>query len=551
MVNRDALRIVAWTSLIVGAAAALLLKLPHLGLGSPHVTIDDITAYKGGFLVWFGNAPPQRMYLESWVIGATSILAFVGKMIAAGQTGALGPNLVAEAYRDFHGHPELYVKIYRALMLLVDLATAGLVFLLGRIVTAGRDLRWLPPLAAALFLLSYNTIWCGVVARPDTLTTFFGVLGLVWYYRSDFGRNRSSFLLAAVAFGLCTGMKLHGAFFVVFILIDMIREHGWRRGFVSSLPLLVISVAVFAVAAGSPLFDPLKYVKLRMLNAVDDESPWIRWGEQFIAAARGMGWLPLPLVLWSAVQTWRTRRDPDRRIERSLVLLACGWLLLFCSIRQLRPYWMLPALPLFYLVALQALAQLRSRSLAAAAAGVLVVIFSVQSIGQARELRAVDYTGLRDWVEQNIQPDEPFFLFGYGALDVPRNTRCMANIRQGLEAGLEADLEAGIPHVERHLKNWEEQSALALMDMLGYRYDEGYEFYTYYGTPLDRFGGIIDIHDMRYVLVQEGFENPEDFALPEFLAAGYDLVAVDVTGNGGGGTGVGYRIYERRTRDER
>lgn len=533
-------------ALLAAVVLSLALKAPNLGIGSPHVTIDDITAYDGGFLVWFGNAPPQRMYLESWVIGASSLATYAGRQAQAGHLGDLGKNLVADAYRDFHNQPDAYVRNYRALMLAVDLATAALVFLLGRAL-AGDRRHWLPHAATALYLLSYNTVWCNLVARPDTLTAFFAVLGLLGYYRSDFGARQRPFLLGALALGLSAGMKLHGALFTIFIVLDLVRHHGLRRGIASALPFALLALAVFAVAAGTPLFDPLKYVKLRMLNIEDDKSPWLKWGDQVVTAMRGAGWLFPVLVAWFVVDAWRGRRRPGAAAASSLALLAGCWLLLFLGTRQLRAYWMLPALPLFYLAGLSALGSARlPRLVAPAVFAALVLVMGWQSVDQTQALRGARYGELRAWVRSNIAPAEPFFIFGYGALDVPLNTRCMARLRAGLERGLEADLEAGTPHVERHLKNWEEESALALMDLLGYRNDPGFEYYTFYGAPLDRFAGIIDLNEMRYILVQEGFENPPGFPLQSYLAENFERVADGLTGNGGGRDGLHWQAYRRR-----
>lgn len=536
--------------LLVALILALALKIPNLGLGAPHVTIDDTTSYNGGFLVWFGNAPPQRMYLESWVSGVSSIAVYVGQLVQKGQLSALGPNIVADAYRDYFNHPAPYVKGYRFLMLVVDLTTAALIFALGRILVRRKESLWIPFVAAAMYLLSYNTIWCDVVARPDTLTAFFGLVGLLGYYRSDFGRKKQPFFLGAIAFGLCTGMKLHGAFFVVFILLDMIRQHGLRRGFSEALPFILVSVAVFAVAAGTPLFDPLKYVKLRMLNVADDKSPWLHWGDQVITALRGAGWLAPVLAIAAAVVFWKDRGKEGNDLGKSLVLMAVCWLLLFLSIRQLRAYWMLPALPLIYLAGLFALDRLLKRRLIMPLVVVLLGVLGWQSVDQARELRSVRYSELRTWVEENVDPADPFYIFGFSALDLPKDTACLARVREGLERGFAADLAAGTPHVERHLKNWEEQSSLALMDMLGFANEPGYEFYSYFGAPLDRFAGIIEIDEMQYLLVQEGFENPPDFPLQEYLAGYFEKVASGLTGNGGGGSGLQYQVFRRRAPNE-
>ncbi len=114
--------------LAVVAAISVALKLHVYTLGAPYVTIDDHTLYHAGFLVWFGEAPPQRVYLESWIVGLTSIATYVIKLIASGNLDQLGLNLIADAYRDYINSPEQYVLSYRAVMLTVDIATAWLVF---------------------------------------------------------------------------------------------------------------------------------------------------------------------------------------------------------------------------------------------------------------------------------------------------------------------------------------------------------------------------------------------------------------------------------------
>lgn len=548
--TRDSMWYVSRGSLLVAILLTLALKVPNLSIGAPHVTIDDSSGYTGGFLVWFGHAPPQRMYLESWIYGVSSLATYAGKMIRTGQISGLGPDIVAEAYRDFHNQPDAHVRGYRGLMLVFDLATAALVFVLGRALMRGKNLHWVPYVAAALYLLSFNTVWCDVVARPDTVTAFFGILGLLGYYRSDFGRVRRPFILGAIALGICAGMKLHGALFVVFILLDMARHHGVRRGLAATIPFALVSLVAFAVAAGSPLFDPLLYVKLRMLNIEDDKSPWLNWGDQFVTALRGAGWIFPPLLVWAAVVSWRERGKPETSLQRSLTLLACCWLVIFLSIRQLRAYWMLPALPLFYLAGLAAVERLpKPRILAPALVVALMLVMGWQSADQAKALRGVRYGELREWVRENISPEDPFYIFGFGVLDLPKNTLCMSRDRQGLEQGLAEDIAAGTPHFQRHLKNWEERSTLALMDMLGFRNEQGYEFYSYYGSPLDRFAGIIDIGQMKYLLVQEGFENPPDFPLQKYLAEHYVPIASGITSNGGGRNGLKHQIFVRRERD--
>jgi hypothetical protein len=125
----------------------------------------------------------------------------------------------------------------------------------------------------------------------------FMVAGLLMYYRSDFGRRQGWLLGAGFMLGLGAGLKLHLAFAVILLLGDLVRVHGLRTAVRLGWAFALLSLLAFAVSAGIPLFDPLKYVKLRVTNAKDDASPWIKWGEQFITMLRGGGWVALPLAL--------------------------------------------------------------------------------------------------------------------------------------------------------------------------------------------------------------------------------------------------------------
>jgi len=532
----------AWLGLAAVFVFSAGLKGSLLKIGAPFTTIDDITAFNGGFLVWFGHSPPQRMFLESWVYGLSSLFTYLVHLVRAGQLDALGSNLVADAYRHFYNHPDPYVHTYRVLMLMVDLATALLTWRLARLVVGDRWRGWAAALVAGLYLLSYNTVWCNVVARPDTLVTFFSTLGLYWYYKSDFGDRAGFFQLSAVALGLAGGLKLHAVFFVVFITVDLLRVHGLRRAWSRIVPFGLTAVFLFLVGTGMLLFDPLRYVKLRMLNVVDDASPWIKWGEQIIAALKGTGWLVLPLVGYGAWKTWRVQSDQR---SRSIVLLSVCWMALFFSIRQLRPYWMLPALPVFYVGAVMAMARMQTQIVTIGLTALLVLAMGWQTAHQAAELRNVPYSQLRNWVEANVSPEEPIFIFGYEALGLPRNTGCIRNITIGLEREMRADLIENLSHVERHLKNWEEQSALTLFDLLNHHNEHGFSYYSYFKTPLDRFEGIVSLADMHYLLVQDHFQPEEAFDLDGLLARDFESVT-RLTGNGGGGLGLEYTIFRRR-----
>jgi hypothetical protein len=161
-------------------------------------------------------------------------------------------------------------------------------------------------------------------------------------------------------------------------------------------------------------------------------------------------------------------------------------------------------------------------------------------------LRAVAQNGLRAWITANVARDELRSSFSATmAWCCPANTHCLGTIAAGIERGLAADRAAGAPFTERHVKNWEEEIELARQDLLGGACDEGWEYYSYYTTPFDKYAGLVDMSTMHYVMVEERFDSPPDFPLKEYLAEGFDLVA-ETTGAGGEGYGLKYRIFERR-----
>lgn len=526
------------------AIFSLGLKLNSIHVGAPYITIDDQTMYEGGFLVWFGHAPPQRMYLESWLAGASSIATYAVRTLATG--GDLGINLIADAYRDFYNNPDPYVTSYRSLSLLMDMLTALIVFLLARQVFRIRPHRdWLAAASAGLYLLSFNTLWCYIVARPDTPAVLFAALGLYLYYRSDFGEKRTSFLLSAGAFGLATGMKLHGAFFVVFICLDMWRMFGLRQAIARLFPYGCIAIFVFAVAAGSVLFDPALYVKLRALNARDDASPWLQWGDQFITILRGTGWLIVPLVLGAA---WYARRSGQWKLNpqiTSIIFLTICWLILFSSIRVMRAYWMLPALPLFYITAIYGLSELKNWRLTTGVYVLLVGVMGWQLVGQMNQLRAAPYDELRNWISQNVQPQEPFYLLGYMAANLPRNTTAILNQKEGIERMLSEPIASGESFTERHIRLWEERSHLKLLDMLNFRSEIGFNYYGYYVSSPTVFENIVPFDSLEYVFLQDHFSLTDEPEIAAKLQSDFTVVAT-VVGPGGGGKGLSYSVYQRK-----
>jgi hypothetical protein len=536
--------------LLAGALALSVgLKLAVIRVGAPYVSIDDKTTFEGGFLVWFGNSPPQRMFLECWISGLLSLLTFAWKVVTHAVPGALTSNLVADAYRDYYGAPDAYAHVYRHFVLVLDVIAAGLSWRLARLALGEAWRGWAAAIAAAMFMLSYNTIWADLVARPDAMLPLFMTGGLLLYYRSDFGRHRCWLLGAGLVLGLGAGLKLHVAFALAFLAADLVRVHGVRHGLRIGLALVLPAILAFAVSAGIPLFDPLRYVKLRVTNAHDDASPWLRWGDQFVTMLRGSGWLTLPLVLGAILHRGPASFRRTNAVAASLVFQSIGWLLLFASLRVLRAYWMLPALPLFYVSAVGfvvAVSGVRPRwsRFAGAILALVLVVMAGQSWREMNLFRRSDQDGLRSWIVQHVRKDEPFFVFGYGGLILPRSTDCMETIAKGIERGLVADRIAGRPFTERHLRNWEEEIDLVLFDYLGRRFPDGYQYYSYFTTPFGKYDDLVDMASMRYVMVEERFENPPDFPLPAYLADHFRLVA-ETKGAGGRGYGLHYRIYQR------
>jgi hypothetical protein len=533
-------RPVVW-GLIATFALVAMLRIAALHVGSPYITIDDKTAYEGGFLVWFGHAPPQRMYLESWLYGVVCIAVYAWKVISGAVTGGLDVDLVARAYRDFYNHPGAYVSTYRAFTLLVDLITGYWVYRIATLVLGDRWRGWAAAAVPAMYLLSYNTLWSGVVARPDSITAFFATLGVLLYLKSDVGRNQSYLLGSAAVLGAAAGMKLHGACFTILLCFDLLRVHGLAAGLRKAVVFAPVAGFFFCVTAGSPLFDPLTYLKLRVENYTADRSPWITWGGHFLTVLEGAGWIGLPLA---ALGAWWVRRVEASRSLRSIMVVAVGWVLLFLLMRALRAYWMLPALPLFYVLAIYAATEIRQKYLGPLAVGLLVAALMTQYALQLNELRTARYSELSDWVVANAR-GRAFYILGDDALILPRNSVCLGRMGRLLQQSVQRDLDAGMPFTLRHVKNWEETSSLALLDMLSFTNEPGYEFYDYYSAPPDLLTQVAPFDAMQFIVVQDRFDPGLVPGLREKLAADYRPVA-EKHGAGGGPQGLKYVIFERR-----
>jgi hypothetical protein len=251
--------------------------------------------------------------------------------------------------------------------------------------------------------------------------------------------------------------------------------------------------------------------------------------------------MTLPLALAGAVIALRR---PASGASKSVALLALGWLVVFATTRQLRGYWMLPATPLFYVLAaivLQHIPRLRVRL--AIAAAICAVLMS-QTAALAWQTRQTDLNELRAWVTANIRPGERFYMLGDPVLRLPKDSATMRVYKVAYEREFASDLGKDMPFVERHLKNWEERAALRLFDMMGYRSESGYAFFNYRDFPPEKFSDLVDPGDMDYLIVQQQFSVDDVAGLRNLLATRFEL-AVERRSEGGDGSGLMHRVYRR------
>jgi hypothetical protein len=339
-------------------------------------------------------------------------------------------------------------------------------------------------------------------------------------------------------------MKLHGAFFVIFICLDLWRQLGLKEAFRRAFWFGLVAVLVFAVAAGSVIFDPALYVKLRLLNARDDASPWLEWGDQFFTILRGTGWLIVPLI---AVSVWMVRRFPqwkgDPRLT-SVIFLSVCWLALFASIRVLRGYWMLPALPLFYMAAAFVIVYAARAYWRLPALALLFGVFGTQLWLEGKAFRDVPFNELRSWVTQNVEPDDTVYILGYTALNLPLNTSAIQQHKQVLEAGFSDSVADKESFTMRHIRLWEERARYRLFDMLNFYSDAGYRYFGYNSFLPEMMEKFVSFDKVNFILLQKHFDLSGEDELSQLLQAEFELIT-SLTGPGGGGYGLSYDVYER------
>jgi len=528
-----------FVALTVGLLLSLALKVRNVGIGGPQYMIDDFSLLDGGFLILFGHVPPQHAYIETWLCGICSLVVFAVKTTLAGTwPAAMSDLFIPAALRDYYAAPDAYYAAYRSLMIAVDLATACVVYQTARLVFPGR--QWIPVWVTLLFLFSYNTLWCALVGRPDTPLTLVGALGLYCYLRHVVSGSWVTFWLAAILFGIGAGFKMHGGFFTVFALIDMFRREGWRAGAPRIVLFGTTAVLMFVVSDGSLLFDPLLYLKARWATYHDDLSTYLHWGQQFVAMLRGSGWVVLPMSIGGIAFAF-TRGASETR--RTLAVFSIGWLLIFGLTRQLRAYWMLPALPGLYMLAGCALERMPRVAVRVALAAGMVLALAGQTVGLSQRTAAADLDELRRWVVANVRPGQPIYLLGDSVLRLPLDAEAMRTYQTAYTREAAADLEQGMPFVERHLKNWEETATLRLFDMLGYN-GTGYRLLRFRELPPDKFGDLVQLDRMDFLIIERSFPTAALPGLDRLLLDRFTLVA-ERRSEGGDGSGLLHRIYRR------
>src|SRR5690606_1946380 len=119
------------------------------------------------------------------------------------------------------------------------------------------------------------------------------------------------------------------------------------------------------------------------------------------------------------------------------------------------------------------------------------------------------------WISENVEPQEPFYMLGYMAVNLPRNTTAIQNQRAGIERMLSEPITSGESFTHRHIRLWEERSHLKLLDMLNFQSDTGFNYYGYFVSSPTVFADIVPFDTLQYVFLQQGFSLKEE---PEIAA---------------------------------
>ena len=210
---------------------------------------------------------------------------------------------------------------------------------------------------------------------------------------------------------------------------------------------------------------------------------------------------------------------------------------------------MLPALPLAYCSAVYALSMLRIRALSTAAYVASISLLLSQSVLQAREFRETPYDQLSHWFRALPDKSTPVYILGFEAVGLPLSGHARVDRQAILREKLEASRRAGDSFTVRHIINWEERSHLLLLDMLDGAEIDGFNYIGFHNSPSIPGKTALDLSNFDYVLLQEYFQldGAED---SESLLSHHFTHTDTITGPGGGGRGLKYKVFIRKTESQ-
>jgi hypothetical protein len=172
-----------------------------------------------------------------------------------------------------------------------------------------------------------------------------------------------------------------------------------------------------------------------------------------------------------------------------------------------------------------------------------------QCLSQSKEFDNAQYGELKEWVQKNVQPNEVIYIVGYNTLFLPCNKTCLENRKYSIEQRLNTAITAGETFTLRHVRQWEERTQLKLIDMLDVNSTTGFNFYSMNGTPLNTLQGRIELNDIQYLLVMQGYTTPDAIKFFEEIKQEFKFVTTANAPGGKAGTGgLPYDIYVRNTR---
>jgi hypothetical protein len=244
------------------------------------------------------------------------------------------------------------------------------------------------------------------------------------------------------------------------------------------------------------------------------------------------------------IKQWRSSLNQNLK---SLALIAGLFLLLFCSLRVLRGYWMLPALPLFYILAIYAVKQIPHKLGAIFAAVIICSLMAIQSFQQYQHFTQARYNELQTWITANVKSEDTLFVVGFDTLFLPKNTTSLQNRKKILAQGLEAATQQGESFTARHVRLWEERAELMLIDMLNATSSTGYNYYSLNSTPLEYLAGAVSYNEIDFMFVMKGITDTDAKGLLTKVHADFVKVAEANAPGGKSGTGgLTYEIYARK-----